>query len=145
MRFACSRRRSFEPSILRRRLWPEESPVRRTLQLDEEEIEKLYRVTVRSLSEWVERLRDEAGEGFPEKITAFHPAMGAHGKYRQPCPVCGTSIQRIVYESRETDYCPTCQTGGKLLADRSLSRILREDWPRTVEEMKKATRARKNA
>ncbi len=119
------------------------SPVRRTHQLNDEEIERLFQVTVRSLREWVERLRREAGDSFPEKVTAFHPEMAAHGKYGSPCPACGTTIQRIVYASRETNYCPACQTGGKLLADRSLSRLLREDWPRTLEELEEATRARR--
>jgi formamidopyrimidine-DNA glycosylase len=119
------------------------SPVRRTRQLKEDEVERLFKVTVTSLAEWVSRLREEAGDAFPEKVTAFHSAMAAHGKYGEPCPICGTAIQRIVYESRETNYCPTCQTGGKLLADRSLSRILREDWPRTLEELEEVTRSRR--
>ncbi len=119
------------------------SPVRRTRQLREEEIARLFQVTVRSLTEWVDRLRQEAGAGFPEKITAFHPAMGAHGKYGRPCPVCETPIQRIVYENRETNYCPTCQTGGKLLADRGLSRLLREDWPKSLEELEEMTKTRR--
>ena len=95
------------------------------------------------LEEWVVRLREEAGDEFPEKVTAFHPEMAAHGKFGEPCPVCGTPIQRIVYESRETNYCPACQTGGKLLADRSLSRLLRDDWPRTLEELEEVTRSRR--
>lgn len=119
------------------------SPVRRTHQLHEDEVARLYQVTVRSLQEWVARLQEEAGDTFPERVTAFHPAMAAHGKFREPCPVCETPIQRIVYESRETNYCPTCQTGGKLLADRSLSRILREGWPRTLEELEEGTEARR--
>jgi formamidopyrimidine-DNA glycosylase len=120
------------------------SPVRRTHQLKEEEIRRLFEVTVRSLSEWSSRLREEVGEGFPEKVSAFHPAMAAHGKFGQPCPICETPIQRIVYASRETNYCPTCQTGGKLLADRSLSRILREDWPRTLEELEEFRASRES-
>lgn len=119
------------------------SPVRRTRQLGDDEIARLHEVTVRSLREWVDRLKVEAGDRFPEKVTAFHPAMMAHGKYGEACPICETPIQRIVYASRETNYCPTCQTGGKLLADRSLSRLLREDWPRTLEEMEETTRARR--
>ncbi len=111
------------------------SPVRLTRQLSDEEMARLFEVAVRSLREWSERLIREAGDTFPEKVTAFHPAMAAHGRFGQPCPVCGTSIQRIVYADRETNYCPVCQTGGKLLADRALSRLLREDWPRTLEEM----------
>jgi len=121
------------------------SPVRRTHQLDPSEIARLYEVTVTSLIEWRDRLQDEAGDSFPEKVTAFHPAMGAHGKFGEPCPVCDTAIQRIVYASRETNYCPTCQTGGKLLADRSLSRILREDWPRTLEELEEFRASRKKS
>ncbi len=111
------------------------SPVKRSRQLSDDEIERLHEATVRSLQEWVERLRGEVGEGFPTKITAFHPAMGAHGKFGEPCPRCGSAIQRIVYASRETNYCATCQTGGKLLKDRALSRLLREDWPKTIEEL----------
>lgn len=111
------------------------SPVRLTSQLGDDEIARLYRVTRSSLAEWVERLRNETGDAFPEKVTAFHPLMAAHGKFGEPCPVCGSPIQRIVYASRETNYCATCQTGGKVLADRSLSRLLREDWPRTLEEL----------
>jgi formamidopyrimidine-DNA glycosylase len=118
------------------------SPVRRTGQLRDEEIDRLYEATVRSLQEWVDRLKEETGEKFPEKVTAYHPAMMAHGKYGEPCPICDTPIQRIVYAERETNYCPTCQTGGKLLADRSLSRLLREDWPRTLEELEEGTRSR---
>ena len=87
------------------------------------------------LNEWVERLRAEARGKFPEKVTAFRDEMAVHGKYGQPCPRCGTKIQRIRYAANETNYCPTCQTGGKLLADRALSRLLREDWPRTLEEL----------
>ena len=111
------------------------SPVRLTSQLSREEITRLHQVVVRSLRDWTERLQAEAGEGFPEKVTAFHPLMSAHGKYGKPCPVCATPIQRIVYSDRETNYCPTCQTGGKLLADRGLSRLLKEDWPKTLEEL----------
>ena len=111
------------------------SPVKRTRQLTDEEVERLYHATRTNLREWTDRLRTEFAGRFPEKITAFHPAMAAHGKYGQPCPVCGTPIQRITYAENETNYCPTCQTGGKLLADRSLSRLLGEDWPRTVEEL----------
>jgi formamidopyrimidine-DNA glycosylase len=87
------------------------------------------------LTEWIERLRSETGEGFPEKVTAFRPEMAVHGKYNQACPRCAGKIQRIKYASNETNYCATCQTGGKLLADRAFSRLLREDWPRTLEEL----------
>ena len=111
------------------------SPVRLTRQLSTAETRRLYEATRASLREWTERLRNEAGGKFPKKVTAFHPAMAAHGKFGKPCPRCGTPIQRIVYASRETNYCPGCQTGGRLLADRALSRLLREDWPRTLEEL----------
>ena len=116
------------------------SPVKRTHQLSDDEIERLYDGTRANLREWTDRLREEWGDAFPEKITAFHPAMRAHGKYGQPCPQCGSPIQRIVYAANETNYCPTCQTGGKLLADRSLSRLLGEDWPRTLEELEELKR-----
>lgn len=111
------------------------SPLKRTQQLSGEEIERLYNATRRSLTEWRDRLIAEAGDDFPDKVTAFHPAMAVHGRYGKPCPVCGTPIQRIVYGGRETNYCPGCQTGGKLLRDRALSRLLREDWPATLEEL----------
>lgn len=117
--------------LLRARL----SPLQRTANLDDGEVERLYEEARASLGEWVRRLRAEFGEAFPGKITAFHPAMGAHGKYGQPCPACGTEIQRIRYADRETNYCPTCQTGGTLLADRGLSRLLGDDWPRTLDEL----------
>ncbi|MFC1661912.1 Fpg/Nei family DNA glycosylase [Gemmatimonadota bacterium] len=119
------------------------SPVKRTHQLSNAEIARLHRVTRESLSTWTRRLQEEAGEEFPKKVTAFHPGMAAHGKYGDPCPVCGTPIQRIVYAQRKTNYCPTCQTGGKLLADRALSRLLREDWPKTLEELEELRRERK--
>jgi formamidopyrimidine-DNA glycosylase len=111
------------------------SPVKLTQKLSEEEIARLHAATRDTLIEWVERLRAETGEGFPEKVTAFRADMATHGRYKEPCPRCGTSIQRIRYAANETNYCPTCQTGGKLLADRALSRLLREDWPKTVEEL----------
>jgi formamidopyrimidine-DNA glycosylase len=111
------------------------SPLQRTGNLSEDEIRRLYEVTKASLAEWTERLRKEFGDGFPAKITAFHPAMAAHGKYGEPCPVCGSPIQRIKYADRETNYCPTCQTGGKILADRGMSRLLGDDWPRTLDEL----------
>ena len=111
------------------------SPLQLTRNLTEEESARLYDEARRSLAEWTERLREEFGDGFPEKITAFHPAMGAHGKYGQPCPVCGAPIQRIRYADRETNYCAACQTEGKVLADRGLSRLLGDDWPRTLEEL----------
>ena len=111
------------------------SPLQRTHNLSDREVERLHRHTVRSLEEWTERLREEFGDAFPARITAFHPEMAAHGKYGEPCPVCGSPIQRIKYADRETNYCPTCQTGGKLLADRGMSRLLGDDWPRTLEEL----------
>ena len=111
------------------------SPVALTSRLGDAEVERLHAAAQASLREWSARLVEEAGDRFPAKVTAFHPAMATHGKYGEPCPRCGTAVQRIVYATRETNYCPKCQTGGKLLADRSLSRLLRRDWPRTVEEM----------
>ena len=103
--------------------------------LGPDEVERLYNVTRRSLDEWTQRLRDEFGESFPAKITAFHPEMAAHGKYGEPCPVCAAPIQRIRYADRETNYCAVCQTGGRVLADRGLSRLLGSDWPRTLAEL----------
>jgi formamidopyrimidine-DNA glycosylase len=117
------------------------SPVQRTRNLSGEEVGRLYRATQSSLREWMERLREETGSDFPSRITAFHPQMTAHGKYGEPCPRCGEPIQRIRYAGRETNYCPTCQTGGRLLADRALSRLLGEDWPRTVEELESLRRS----
>lgn len=111
------------------------SPLQLTRNLTPEQTARLFEVTRRSLAEWTDRLRREVGDGFPEKITAFHPAMAAHGKYGKPCPVCGSPIQRIRYADRETNYCATCQTGGTVLADRGLSRLLGDDWPRTLEEL----------
>jgi formamidopyrimidine-DNA glycosylase len=111
------------------------SPVKQTRQLGDEEIERLYRATRECLSEWVERLRKDTGKNFPERVTAFRDDMAVHGKYRKPCPVCGAPVQRIVYAENETNYCAKCQTGGKLLADRSLSRLLKADWPRSLEEL----------
>jgi formamidopyrimidine-DNA glycosylase len=119
------------------------SPVRRTRQLDEDELRRLYDATRNSLAIGVERLRIEFGDEFPKKITAFHEAMMAHGKFGQPCPKCDTPIQRIVYGKRETNYCPNCQTGGKLLKDRALSKLLREDWPSSLEEMEEAIEAKR--
>ncbi len=116
------------------------SPLRLTHRLNDEEIERLRAATRSSLTEWAARLIGEAGDDFPAKVTAFHPAMAAHGKYREPCARCGTPIQRIVYATRETNYCPTCQTGGRVLADRALSRLLRRDWPRSVEELENLRR-----
>jgi formamidopyrimidine-DNA glycosylase len=111
------------------------SPIKLTQKLTAEEIERLYLATRSTLTEWVERLRAETGTGFPEKVTAFREGMAVHGRYQQPCPRCGGKVQRIRYATNETNYCPTCQTDGKLLADRALSRLLREDWPKTAEEL----------
>jgi formamidopyrimidine-DNA glycosylase len=118
------------------------SPIRLTQQMTASELEALYRAIKESLTDWVERLRKERGSGFPEKVTAFRPDMAVHGKYRKPCPVCGSPVQRIVHAENETNYCATCQTGGKLLADRSLSRLLKQDWPRTLEELEEVRRVR---
>ncbi len=111
------------------------SPLQMNTNLDEEEIARLHDAAVTSLTEWIEIRRADTGDGFPKKVTAFHPKMAVHGKYGEPCPVCKAPIQRIVYASRETNYCPGCQTGGKILADRSLSRLLKDDWPSTLEEL----------
>ncbi len=111
------------------------SPVQLTARLTDAEIERLYHATRDTLSSWTERLRREVGEGFPEKVTAFREGMAVHGRYRQRCPICGAEVQRIVYADRETNYCPQCQTGGRPLADRALSRLLGKDWPRTMEEL----------
>jgi formamidopyrimidine-DNA glycosylase len=117
------------------------SPVKLTQSLGEEEIGRLYDATRATLIEWTERLRRESGEAFPEKVTAFRDGMAVHGRYRQPCPECGAPVQRIVYAENETNYCARCQTGGALLADRSLSRLLKSDWPRGLEELEE-TRSR---
>jgi formamidopyrimidine-DNA glycosylase len=111
------------------------SPVAMTLKLSRDETARLHAATREVLTEWLDRLRAQAQGKFPEKVTAFRPEMAAHGKYGQPCPRCGGRIQRIRYASNETNYCPACQTGGRLLADRALSRLLRQDWPRTLEEL----------
>jgi len=111
------------------------SPVRLTQKMDSEEIRRLHEATLETLTNWTRELRAAAGEKFPEKVTAFREGMAVHGRYGQPCLGCGSKIQRIRYASNETNYCPRCQTGGKLLADRALSRLLREDWPRSLEEM----------
>src|SRR5207302_10871652 len=111
------------------------SPVALTQKLSGEEVERLYHATHDTLAEWIQRLREEAKDQFPEKVTAFRPDMAVHGKFGKPCPVCGTTVQRIRYADNETNYCPRCQTGGKLLADRSLSLLLKKDWPRTIEEL----------
>jgi len=117
-------------------LWQAQlSPVKLTQKLTDDEMLRLYDATRDTLVAWVERLRQDAKDAFPEKVTAFRKEMATHGKYREPCPRCGAKIQRIRYATNETNYCPKCQTGGKLLADRALSRLLREDWPRNAEEL----------
>lgn len=111
------------------------SPLRHSTQLTDDEMARLYEATKRVLVDWTNRLREEYAAGFPEGVTAFREGMAVHGRYGKPCPVCGTSVQRIVYADNETNYCPTCQTEGRLLADRSLSRLLGKDWPKTMEEL----------
>jgi formamidopyrimidine-DNA glycosylase len=118
------------------------SPTMLTQKMKGDEVARLFAATRETLSMWVERLRAEAGGSFPEKVTAFRPEMAVHGKYRQACPRCGSEIQRIAYASNETNYCATCQTGGKVLADRGLSRLLKGDWPRTLEELETMKRPR---
>ena len=126
------------------------SPVALTQRLKPEEIARLHQATQSTLQTWIERLRAESGltsgskSKFPEKVTAFRTEMAVHGRYGQPCPRCGTKVQRIRYASNETNYCPRCQTEGKLLADRSLSRLLREDWPKSLEEMEERHGDRRN-
>jgi formamidopyrimidine-DNA glycosylase len=110
------------------------SPVKLTGRLTDAEVATLYEATRATLVEWTDRLRAEAGEGFPEKVTAFRSEMAVHGKFGQPCPVCGTPVQRIRYADNETNYCARCQTEGRLLADRALSRLLKQDWPRSIDE-----------
>ncbi len=111
------------------------SPLQMNANLSDEELERLWRAAREILEEWTAIRIGETGEGFPEKVTAFHPRMAVHGRHGEACPVCGAPVQRIVYADRETNYCPGCQTGGRILADRALSRILRDDWPRTLEEL----------
>jgi len=119
------------------------SPMRQTHQLSPDEVTRLYSAAQETLHVWIERLRARTGEAFPEKVTAFVDGMAAHGRYGLPCPRCGTPIQRLVYAQNEANYCPTCQTGGKLLADRALSRLLREDWPRSIDELEAHKASRK--
>ena len=111
------------------------SPLALTNRLSDEEIRRLFDAVQQTLREWTDRLRTEVGDGFPEKVTAFRPGMAVHGRFGKPCPVCGTAVQRIRYAENETNYCPRCQTNGKVLADRSLSRLLKDDWPRSIEEL----------
>jgi len=118
------------------------SPLRLTRQLAPEEAARLHAAVVATLGEWTDRLRTETGERFPEGVTAFRAEMAVHGRFRKPCPTCGTAIQRIAYAENEVNYCPRCQTEGRLLADRGLSRLLREDWPRTIEELEEGRAGR---
>jgi formamidopyrimidine-DNA glycosylase len=118
------------------------SPVKQTKTLTGEEISRLFEATQAVLRDWAERLKTEVGDGWPEKVTAFRPEMAVHGKHKQPCPVCGSPVQRIVHADNETNYCARCQTGGKLLADRSLSRLLKEDWPTTLEDLEEYVASR---
>jgi formamidopyrimidine-DNA glycosylase len=111
------------------------SPMQMNTNLSEAEVDRLFAASRKILDEWTTIRREETGDGFPKKVTAFHPKMAVHGKYGEPCPVCQTTVQRIVYASRETNYCPECQTEGRILADRSLSRLLKDDWPKTIEDL----------
>lgn len=119
------------------------SPIALTQKLSAGDISRLFDATRRTLNEWIARLREQAGDGFPEKVTAFHPEMAVHGRYGQPCRRCGAKIQRIRYASNEANYCAHCQTNGKLLADRALSRLMRNDWPRTLEELESLMQSRR--
>lgn len=122
-------------------LWAAQlSPVLRSRSLSDDDIERLRQATVSQLEHWTQLLRDDVGAEWPVKVTAFRPEMAVHGKYGEPCPRCGSPVQRIVYAANETNYCATCQTGGKILADRALSRLLGEDWPRTLEELEELKR-----
>jgi formamidopyrimidine-DNA glycosylase len=111
------------------------SPLKLTRSLKDAEFQRLYDATRATLTAWLDRLRADVGGGFPEKVTAFHAEMAVHGRFRQPCRVCGSPVQRIVYADNECNYCATCQTGGRLLADRSLSRLLKDDWPRSIDDL----------
>ncbi len=111
------------------------SPFKLSGKIGDEEVEALFDATRATLTEWTERLAAAVGDGFPEKVTAFRPGMAVHGRYRQPCPDCGAPVQRIVYADNEANYCARCQTGGRVLADRALSRLLKDDWPGTLEEL----------
>jgi formamidopyrimidine-DNA glycosylase len=121
------------------------SPLALTGGLTDEQVGVLYRAARATLSDWVERLRREAGDGFPEKVTAFREGMAVHGRYGKPCPVCGSPVQRIVYAQNEANYCVRCQTGGRLLADRALSRLLKKDWPHTIEELEERRSSRRRS
>ena len=116
------------------------SPAKRAESLTDDELSRIHEATMEVLTVWARRLIEEAGDAFPEKVTAFRPQMAVHGKYGQPCPRCGAPVQRIVYATNESNYCAACQTGGRLLADRALSRLLREDWPRTLDALEQSRR-----
>jgi formamidopyrimidine-DNA glycosylase len=116
------------------------SPMKLTSSLSDDEIARLHAATIGTLETWIRRLREEARGAFPDKVTAFHEGMAVHGRYRQPCPVCGAPVQRIVYARNESNYCARCQTGGRLLSDRALARLLRDDWPKTLEAMEQRLR-----
>jgi formamidopyrimidine-DNA glycosylase len=118
------------------------SPLKLSQSLSDEEVEVLYHATRDVLAAWTTRLREETGGEFPEKVTAFREGMAVHGRYGKPCPVCGAPVQRIVYARNEANYCSRCQTGGRLLSDRALSRLLREDWPKTLEELERKRQGR---
>ena len=120
------------------------SPMQLTKNVTPEEVDRLYHAVRSTLTQWTDRLRTETGDKFPDKVTAFRESMAVHGKYKQPCPRCGHAVQRIRYASNEANYCPHCQTGGKLLADRALSRLLREDWPKTPEAMESFVERRRS-
>ena len=117
------------------------SPVRLTTQLDDAEAARLWQATRDTLTDWIARLRREAGDRFPEHVTAFRPGMAVHGRYGEPCPDCGAPVQRIVHGEHETNYCARCQTAGALLADRALSKLLKADWPRSLDELEQARAA----
>lgn len=117
------------------------SPFKLTRQLTPDEIAVLHRATVETLAEWTARLQEEAGEKFPEKVTAFHEKMAVHGQFGKPCPRCGTSVQRIVHGEHQVNYCPGCQTEGRLLADRALSKLMKDDWPKTLDELERRRRS----
>ncbi len=118
------------------------SPFALTRKLGDDEVARLFGATRSTLTSWLERLRAESGDQFPEKVTAFRPDFAVHGRYGKPCPACGDPVQRLVYAANEANYCATCQTGGRLLADRALSRLLKDDWPKTLEELEEAKTAR---
>jgi formamidopyrimidine-DNA glycosylase len=126
-------------------LWQAQmSPVRLTGKMTDEEMARLFEATQATLREWTERLAQDAGDEFPEKVTAFRGEMAVHGRYKKPCPRCGSPVQRIAYASNESNYCARCQTGGKLLADRGLSRLLKGDWPKTLDELETRMRRAKD-